>query len=124
MGPKIALQVLSKLTPDQLCVAVNMKDRTVFSGINGIGPKIIDRIFAELKDRAFINNFEKYFPKGEGNASIGEFKNMKNDAISVFINLVINKSEPFVLASNIIAEFSEYNLNEIIKSALNKMTMR
>ena len=124
IGPKIALQVLSKLTPDQLCVAVNMKDRTAFSGISGIGPKIIDRIFAELKDRAFVSNFEKYFPEAGGNPDIGEFKSIKSDAISVLVNLGINKSEAFALVSNIISEFPEYNLNEIIKSALNKMAVR
>jgi Holliday junction DNA helicase RuvA len=124
IGPKIALQVLNKLTPDQLCVAVNLQDKTVFAGVSGIGPKIIDRIFAELKDRAFVNNFEKYFPVESSDAKAEGTTSIRGDAISVLVNLGINKSEAFTIVSEIISKFPQYNLNEIIKAALNKMAVR
>jgi Holliday junction DNA helicase RuvA len=124
IGPRIALQVLNTLTPDQLCIAVNMKDKTAFAGVSGIGPKIIDRMFTELKDRAFVNNFEKFFPSSEGASGSDEVPSIRGDAISVLINLGINKSEAFSIVSDIISRFPEYNLNEIIKAALNKVAVR
>ena len=125
IGPKIALQILNQLTPDQLCVAVNMKDRAVFKGVSGIGPKTVDRMFAELKDRAFVNNFEKYFPESNGDATgVNGEQSIRGDAISVLVNLGINKSEAFALVSDIISKFPEYNLNEIIKAALSKAAVR
>jgi holliday junction DNA helicase RuvA len=124
IGPKIALQVLNQLTPDQLCVAINMKDRAIFKGVSGIGPKTIDRMFAELKDRAFVNNFEKYFPEGTSDSSGEGDQSIRGDAISVLVNLGINKSEAFTLVSDIISKFPEYNLNEIIKAALSKVAVR
>jgi len=124
IGPKMALQVLNNLTPDQVCIAINMKDRKSFAGVSGIGPKMIDRIFAELKDRAFVNNFEKYFPEGGDVEKLGEFKSIRDDAISVLVNLGISSSDAFTLVSGIISEFPQYNLNEIIKHALNKMAVR
>jgi Holliday junction DNA helicase RuvA len=126
IGPKIALQVLNKLTPDQLCVAVNLQDKAVFAGVSGIGPKIIDRIFAELKGRAFVTNFEKYFPTSSSDDAMepNEGKSLRGDAISVLVNLGINKSEAFTIVSEIIVKFPQYNLNEIIKTALNKMAVR
>ena len=124
IGPKIALQVLNKLTPDQFCVAVNMKDRKIFSSIGGIGPKIVDRIFAELKDRAFVNDFEKYFPGTTSGDVTNESRSLRDDAISVLTNLGIKGSDAFTLVSGIIAEHPEHNLNEIIKASLNKMAMR
>ncbi len=124
IGPKITLQVLNQITPDQLCVAINMKDRAIFKGVSGIGPKTIDRMFAELKDRAFVNNFEKYFPEGTSDSSEEGEQSIRGDAISVLINLGINKSEAFTLVSDIISKFPEYNLNEIIKAALSKVAVR
>jgi Holliday junction DNA helicase RuvA len=124
IGPKIALQILNKLNPDELCLAVNMKDKKIFAGVTGIGPKIIDRLFAELKDRAFVNNFEKFFPESAGNAGLSEVQSIRGDAISVLVNLGINKSEAFTIVSDIISKFPEYNLNEVIKEALNKMAVR
>lgn len=124
IGPKIALQVLNALTPDQLCVAINMKDKAIFASVGGIGPKIIDRMFAELKDRAFINNFEKIFPTSVSSVESNEAQSIRGDAISVLINLGVNKSEAFTLVSDIISKFPEYNLNEIIKAALNKVAVR
>ena len=124
IGPKIALQVLNQITPDQLCVAINMKDRAIFKGVSGIGPKTIDRMFAELKDRAFVNNFEKYFPEGTSDSSEEGEQSIRGDAISVLVNLGINKSEAFTLVSDIISKFPEYNLNEIIKAALSKVAVR
>ena len=124
IGPKTGLQILNQLTPDQLCIAVNMKDRAIFKGISGVGPKMIDRIFAELKDRAFVNNFEKYFPEGVNNSITNIEPSVRDDAVSVLVNLGVNKSEAFTLVSSIISGFPEYNLNEIIKAALNKIAAR
>ena len=56
--------------------------------------------------------------------NFGEVKSIRNDAVSVLINLGIRKSEAFELVSSIISEFPHYNLNEIIKSALNKMAVK
>ncbi|NRA73146.1 MAG: Holliday junction branch migration protein RuvA [Rickettsiales bacterium] len=124
IGPKMAMQILSKLTPDQFCIAVNMKDRKVFGDISGIGPKMVDRIFAELRDRKFISDFTEQISEDHSGTNFSEVKSIRNDAVSVLINLGIRKSEAFELVSSIISEFPHYNLNEIIKSALNKMAVK
>lgn len=125
IGPKMALQILNKMTPDQFCIAVNMRDRKAFSGISGIGPKMIDRIFAELRDRKFVSDFvDDIHEDYHNNSNFSKVPNIRNDAISVLVNLGIRKSEAFELVSNIISKYPNYNLNDIIKSALNKIAVK
>lgn len=52
VGAKVALSVLSVLSPTELANAVALGDRAMVSRANGVGPKVAARIVAELKDKA------------------------------------------------------------------------
>ncbi len=51
VGPKAALAILSQLTPDKLALAVAAGDTKAITAAQGVGPKIAQRIFVELKDK-------------------------------------------------------------------------
>lgn len=51
VGPKLALTVLSTLTPDDLLAAVSRKDRGALTRIPGVGPKKAERLLLELAGR-------------------------------------------------------------------------
>ena len=51
VGPKAALAILSQLTPDKLALAVAAGDAKAITAAQGVGPKIAQRIFVELKDK-------------------------------------------------------------------------
>ena len=51
VGPKAALAVLDVLTPNELAGAVAHDDRAAVGRANGVGPKLAQRIVAELKDK-------------------------------------------------------------------------
>jgi Holliday junction DNA helicase RuvA len=51
VGPKAALAVLDVLTPSELAGAVAHDDRASVGRANGVGPKLAQRIVAELKDK-------------------------------------------------------------------------
>jgi Holliday junction DNA helicase RuvA len=51
VGPKAALAVLDVLTPNELAGAVAHDDRASVGRANGVGPKLAQRIVAELKDK-------------------------------------------------------------------------
>lgn len=52
VGAKVALNVLSTLSPSELANAVAVGDKAMVSRANGVGPKVAARIVAELKDKA------------------------------------------------------------------------
>jgi Holliday junction DNA helicase RuvA len=52
VGSKVALNVLSTLSPSELANAVALGDKVMVARANGVGPKVAARIVAELKDKA------------------------------------------------------------------------
>ena len=52
VGAKVALALLSTLTPPELANAIALQDRTAVSRAPGVGPKVAMRIVTELKNKA------------------------------------------------------------------------
>lgn len=52
VGGRVALAILSVLTPYELQTAVAMRDTASVTRANGVGPKLAQRIVNELKDKA------------------------------------------------------------------------
>lgn len=52
VGAKVALAVLSILTPSELANAIALQDKTAVSRAQGVGPKVAVRIVTELKNKA------------------------------------------------------------------------
>ena len=54
VGARVALALLSVLTPDALATAIAAQDRAAIAQAEGIGPKLAARILNELKDKAGV----------------------------------------------------------------------
>lgn len=52
VGAKVALAVLSTLTPSELANAIALQDKTAISRAPGVGPKVAIRLVTELKNKA------------------------------------------------------------------------
>ncbi len=51
VGPKMALSILSELTPERFAVSVVSGDQASITRANGVGPKLAQRVILELKDK-------------------------------------------------------------------------
>ncbi len=51
VGPKMALSILSELTPERLAVSIVSGDQASITRANGVGPKLAQRVILELKDK-------------------------------------------------------------------------
>ncbi len=51
VGSKVALSILSDLSPDRFALAVAAGDYKVFTKVKGVGSKLAQRIVLELKDK-------------------------------------------------------------------------
>lgn len=51
VGPKVALAILSVMTPDQFTLAVMTQDAKTLTMAQGVGKKMAQRILLELKDK-------------------------------------------------------------------------
>jgi len=52
VGAKVALALLSALSPDQLIAAIATQDKAALTRSPGVGPKLAIRILSELRERA------------------------------------------------------------------------
>lgn len=51
VGARVALAILTALTPQEVTQAIALQDKTALSRANGVGAKLAGRIAAELKDK-------------------------------------------------------------------------
>ena len=60
IGPKVALGILSAITVESLCRAIQNKQASVLTKLPGIGKKSAERLILELKDKvAFADSGEE-----------------------------------------------------------------
>ena len=52
VGAKVALAILSTLTPSDIANAIALQDKAIVAQAQGVGPKVAQRIVTELKDKA------------------------------------------------------------------------
>jgi Holliday junction DNA helicase RuvA len=100
VGSKVALAVLSTLTPGELANAIALQDKTAVSRAPGVGPKVAVRIMTELRNKAPAFS-------GEAGAAIGLKQELGegvasapvSDAVSALTNLGYSRDQ----AANAIA---------------------
>ncbi|MDQ0510322.1 Holliday junction branch migration protein RuvA [Ancylobacter amanitiformis] len=88
VGTKVALNVLSILSPGELANAVAVGDKAMVARANGVGPKVAARIVIELKDKA--PGFASIDPVVAGLAGSIEDRSAPApvaDAVSALVNL-------------------------------------
>jgi Holliday junction DNA helicase RuvA len=123
VGGKVALAILSTLTPGELANAVAAQDKASVSRANGVGPKLAQRIVSELKDKAAgmamgiaAANIAAFpVPKGEGG-------DLVNDAVSALVNLGYRRAEAFGAVSKVIANGGKPKLDDLIVSGLRELS--
>jgi holliday junction DNA helicase RuvA len=78
IGPRLALSILSTLTPDAIRRAVFNDQPDVFSRVPGIGKKTAQKIVLHLQDR---------LPPGEGFASISFISDVDTEVLAALTSL-------------------------------------
>lgn len=92
VGPKMALNILSQMTPTMFEVAVREEDTRALSQISGIGKKTAERILVEMRDK--VKSAPVRVASDSGVAGAGELANTpKDEAIRALIALQFKPSE-------------------------------
>ena len=119
VGPKAAIAILSRLTPDKLSQAVATGDGKAITAAQGVGPKIAQRIIVELKD--------KLAPFATGVSSV-DFSSVSavnsssggSDAVDALMALGYSRSEASLAVGKLDQSLP---VDELIKQALMKLAM-
>ncbi len=122
VGARVALALLSVLTPDALATAIAAQDRAAVAQAEGIGPKLAARILNELKDKVGTiggDPLADALPGARSPAGTGAPQGAAAEAVSALVNLGYGRSEAFAAVNRAAGETGESaTVEQLIPQAL------
>ncbi|CAM3030923.1 Holliday junction branch migration complex subunit RuvA [Sphingomonas antarctica] len=114
VGGRVALAILSILTPDELAQAIARQDKTMVTRAAGVGPKLAERIVRELKDKA------GGIALGSGSTAVPA-GSAAQDAISALGNLGFKPGEASAAVAAAVDDLgADAGLDALVRLALRK----
>jgi Holliday junction DNA helicase RuvA len=113
VGGRLALAILSVLSPDELARAVAQDDKAMIGRANGVGPKLAARIANELQGKLGVSGLTGAAPAPRGGAA--------SDAMSALANLGFKPAEASAAVNAAQDELgADASLDALVRLALKK----
>jgi len=121
IGPKLALSLLSGITPRDFIGAVFTEDRTTLTRIPGVGKKMAERIILELRDKLVRLDAGM---TGQGiKDKASPVDALREDALSALVNLGYKKSTAKTILDRVFEDSPDViSLEQALKKALQLMS--
>lgn len=117
VGTRMALAILSRLTPDEISWALSSEDKSAFNAVSGVGKKLAERIITELKDK-FISVGGVAVSCSRPHSIVFPKASAAGDAVSALVSLGINKLDAQNRVNIILSSEPEASINDLIRLAL------
>lgn len=123
VGARVALSILSTLSPDEIARAIAAQDRATLSRPAGVGPKLAARLATELKDKAAAFGVSPAPPApANASASAGTAGSINEDAVSALVNLGYKRVEAFGAVARVTQRLGgEARLDAVIRAGLQEL---
>ena len=118
VGAKVALGILSAMSPRDLVTAIAGSDRASMTRAPGVGPKLAVRILSELREKAGA------MPVGSGFVPIAAPlpRGVAEDVLSALINLGYRRQEAQPAVARVIERLGETaGLDAVIRDSLKEL---
>ena len=113
VGGRLALAILSVLSPDELARAVAQEDKAMIGRANGVGPKLAARIANELQGKLGVSSIGGAAPAPRGSAAA--------DALSALANLGFKPADASAAVNAAQDELgADATLDSLVRLALKK----
>ena len=113
VGPKLAIQALSGINPEDLVTAIANNDITKLSRVHGLGKKTAERIILELKDKLTVSGAGQTVLSG--NADI-------RDSVEALVNLGYKRAQAEKAVMEITAVEKDLAITDLIRKALKSLS--
>jgi Holliday junction DNA helicase RuvA len=116
IGPKLAVNILSGISADELAQAIRDGDQARLVSIPGVGKKLAERMVVELRDKLAALRTQPTEKAGFDKGS-----QLMQDAVSALVNLGYRQAE---VEKNVrdAMHSGKQNLEELIKDVLRRMS--
>jgi holliday junction DNA helicase RuvA len=123
VGPRLALAILSGISPADLARAVATKDVARLTGLSGVGKKTAERLCLDLKDKVGaiaggIEGIPDLIPGAQAEGS------KEKDVVSALVNLGYPQSRAYIALSAMKRRFAPESLAEMSLEELIRETLR
>lgn len=124
VGARVALAILSVLTPSELSSAIALQDKAMVGRANGVGPKLAQRIVSELKGKvpalgaaeAGVLGLQTALGAGVAGGNIA-------DAVSALTNLGYSSAQASAAVARVVAqEGEEVQTERLIRLGLKELS--
>jgi holliday junction DNA helicase RuvA len=116
IGPKLAINILSGIGPDELLAAISSGDVAKLQSIPGVGKKTAERLALELKDKAIKLRGDVELSPSMAASRVD--KAIINDALSALVNLGYPSKAAGNAVDKVCSTMKEMTLEGVIKEAL------
>jgi Holliday junction DNA helicase RuvA len=121
VGARVALSILSTLSPDEIARAIAAQDRATLSRPAGVGPKLAARLATELKDKAAAFGVAPA-PRGSDAPAASAPGSINEDAVSALVNLGYKRVEAFGAVARVTQRLgAEARLDAVIRAGLQEL---
>ena len=122
VGARMALAILTVLSPPELTQAIAAQDKTVLTRASGVGPKLAGRVVAELRDKVGAFDLGPVAAVAGGVAG-GHLEGPAEDAVSALVNLGYRRVEAFGAVAKAAQSLGgEAALESLIKEGLKELS--
>jgi Holliday junction DNA helicase RuvA len=119
VGPKLALAILSVLSPEDLVDAITREDVDRIDAVPGVGPKVAERCVRELRDKiSALDLVVSERPSAAAANGHGGVPSISDDALSALVNLGYKPVEAKRAVDSIGADGSQDGLEALIRKSL------
>lgn len=122
VGARVALALLSALTPDQLAQAITAKDKAAFTQATGVGPRLAQRLISELQSKVGEMPAASVISLPSQAGAAGTAGPLE-DAASALVNLGYGRSEAHGAVAKAMAALGEgTDVETLIRAGLKELT--
>ncbi len=122
VGAKVALSILSTLSPDEIARAIAAGDKASLSRPAGVGPKLAARLATELKDKAAAFGVAPAPARLAAAAAPVTGGSVNEDAVSALVNLGYRRVEAFGAVARVTQRLGESaQLDQVIRAGLQEL---
>ena len=119
IGGKLAISILGQMDSAELVRAINGKDKNAIKQLSGVGPKLAERLIAELSTTKF-NIAPGETTALDKNRSREDL--LLQDASSALVNLGYSKNESAEASSFVFRSNENISLSELIRLSLKELS--
>jgi len=121
IGPKLAVSMLSGMSPDEMVAAIRTDNLAALTSIPGVGRKTAERVVIELRDKLADVAPQAAAAAGDSGAAAVAGTGVYDDALSALVNLGYKQQAAERELKQAVQEGTEMTVQKLLKRSLQRL---